>query len=306
MGSANTPTTALAALALVASTYALETPVTAAKLQWQQPVRQTTVALLTETEDAMQSAHAMWPVAVAMNDMLDGVGGDSVIAALPFATGAECRTFGLRRYVRAGAAWALASAASVGGCRDAAEALCARTGFRDIALRCAELSVDVERRDDGVSLAGFPCEGASLDAGPVADLAAALKLPAAAVVFAGKTETGSLVVECADADALRTAARPSDLRGAKRWLLTAAESDDAFASRAFLDDASDDGLTPAACALALFWAARRERPLDRPAALAHDGAALSLSLVPPKAPKFGGRKRKHVSRLPSVTVTLTH
>ena len=86
----------------------------------------------------------------------------------------------------------------------------------------------------------------------------------------------------------------------------AAESDDAFASRAFLDDASDDGLTPAACALALFWAARRERPLDRPAALAHDGAALSLSLVPPKAPKFGGRKRKHVSRLPSVTVTLTH
>ena len=76
------------------------------------------------------------------------------------------------------------------------------------------------------------------------------------------------------------------------------------ASRAFLDDASDDGLTPAACALALFWAARRERPLDRPAALAHDGAAVSLSLVPPKAPKFGGRKRKHVSRLPSVTVTL--
>ncbi|KAH8067693.1 hypothetical protein JL721_7246 [Aureococcus anophagefferens] len=270
MGSRPTPTTTLAALALLASTYALETPVTAAKLQWRQPVRQTTVALLTETEDAMQSAHAMWPVAVAMNDMLDGVGGDSVIAALPFATGAECRTFGLRRYVRAG----------------------------------ASLSVDVERRDGGVSLAGFPCEGASLDAGSVADLAAALKLPAAAVVFAGKTETGSLVVECADADALRTAARPSDLRGAKRWLLTAAESDDAFASRAFLDDASDDGLTPAACALALFWAARRERPLDRPAALAHDGAALSLVLVPPKAPKFGGRKRKHASRLPSVTVTL--
>ena len=79
---------------------------------------------------------------------------------------------------------------------------------------------------------------------------------------------------------------------------------DAFAARAFLDDASDDGLTPAACALALFWAARRERPLDRPAALAHDGAARSLLLVPPKAPKFGGRKRKHVSRLPSVTVTL--
>ena len=77
-----------------------------------------------------------------------------VHAALPFATGAECRTFGLRRYVRAGAAWTLASAASVGGCRDAAEALCAQTGFRDIALRCAELSVDVERRDGGVSLAG--------------------------------------------------------------------------------------------------------------------------------------------------------
>ena len=104
MGSRPTPSTTLAALALLVGTYALETPVTAAKLQWQQPVRQTTVALLTETEDAMQSAHAMWPVAVAMNDMLDGVGGDSVIAALPFATGAECRTFGLRRYVRAGAA----------------------------------------------------------------------------------------------------------------------------------------------------------------------------------------------------------
>ncbi|KAH8051940.1 hypothetical protein JL722_10384 [Aureococcus anophagefferens] len=186
MGSRPTPTTTLAALALLASTYALETPVTAAKLQWRQPVRQTTVALLTETEDAMQSAHAMWPVAVAMNDMLDGVGGDSVIAALPFATGAECRTFGLRRYVRVGASVALASAAA-SACA-AAEALCARTGFRDIALR--------------------------LDAGSVADLAAALKLPAAAVVFAGKTETGSLVVECADADALRTAARPSDLRGA--------------------------------------------------------------------------------------------
>ncbi|KAH8064656.1 hypothetical protein JL722_1534 [Aureococcus anophagefferens] len=301
MGSRPTPTTTLAALALLASTYALETPVTAAKLQWRQPVRQTTVALLTETEDAMQSAHAMWPVAVAMNDMLDGVGGDSVIAALPFATGAECRTFGLRRYVR----WRQRRQARGEGRRLPRRG---RGALRadGVPRHRAPVRGAIRRRRAARRrrVARGLREGASLDAGSVADLAAALKLPAAAVVFAGKTETGSLVVECADADALRTAARPSDLRGAKRWLLTAAESDDAFASRAFLDDASDDGLTPAACALALFWAARRDRPLDRPAALAHDGAALSLVLVPPKAPKFGGRKRKHVSRLPSVTVTL--
>ena len=55
-------------------------------------------------------------------------------AACRFATGKDCATFGLRRYEK-GDAWALGSAANVGSCRAAAEAL---DGNREEApSRCA-------------------------------------------------------------------------------------------------------------------------------------------------------------------------
>ena len=295
--------------ALLARCAALDAPVTAAKLQWERQVRSVRVALLTDTEDQLQSAHAMWPVAVAMDDLLGAIGGEarSVITCLPFATGRECRTFGLRRYEKRAGAWALASASGVANVFDAAEALCAETGYGEIALRSAELSIDVAPGEapGALTLSGFPCEGASLDAGvSTDDLAEALGLDAGAVAFCGKTAGGSIVAEV-DGAAAMVAAETPDLAalGAKRVLVTAAASGGAFASRALGGD-GDDGLTAAVCALGLFWTARQQRGLDEPLSLTHGRSALSLSLSAPPEPKFGGRKRKHMSRLPSVAVTL--
>ena len=103
----------LAAL-LVASTSALDAAYAPAKLQWQAKTRDTTVLLLTETEGAKQTAQAMWPVGAAIEALLnDFEDAQNVICCLPFATGKDCATFGLRRYEK-GAAWALGSAANVG------------------------------------------------------------------------------------------------------------------------------------------------------------------------------------------------
>ena len=78
--------------------------------------------LLTETEGARQTAQAMWPVGAAIEALLNDIDAQKVICCLPFATGKDCATFGLRRYEK-GDAWALGSAANVGSCRAAAEAL---------------------------------------------------------------------------------------------------------------------------------------------------------------------------------------
>ena len=84
-----------------------------------------------ETEGARQTAQAMWPVGAAIEALLNDVTPQEIICCLPFATGKDCATFGLRRYER-GEAWALGSAANVGSCRAAAEALDDNRGERRV------------------------------------------------------------------------------------------------------------------------------------------------------------------------------
>ena len=83
------------AAVLLASATALEFQ--PAKLQWQAKARDTTVLLLTETEGAKQTAQAMWPVGAAIEALLNDIDDKNVICCLPFATGKDCATFGLRR-----------------------------------------------------------------------------------------------------------------------------------------------------------------------------------------------------------------
>ena len=97
-------------------------------------------------------------------------------------TGAECATFGLRRYARDdGGAWRL-GAPGAASCRAAAEALLERRSAKAVALRCAELSVDCELLEDGLRLSGFATEAASA-AADSETVAAALGLQKADVTY---------------------------------------------------------------------------------------------------------------------------
>lgn len=305
----------MSAVIVSISALSLETPVTPAKLQWQttsDSSRTLCIALLTETEDAMQSAQARWPVALAMEDLLVSIGGSAVIACLPFATGKECKTFGLRRYERRdeGTPWTLGSATSVASCRAAAVALADRQGFDAVGLRCAELSIDFVRSSDGaLRLSGYPSEAVATNV-DADETAASLGLRSGDVAYAAVTPSKTLLVELDDPDALAAATAPtdSDYAGAKRILLTAPKApDDTFTCRSltFDDDGADDGLSSVVAALGLYWTARLERDMSRPIVLEYQSRheyRLELALTPPPQPKFGGRKRKQIARLPSVSV----
>ena len=277
---------------LLASAAALEFQ--PARLQWQAKTRDTTVLLLTETEGARQTAQAMWPVGAAIEALLNDVDAQNVICCLPFATGKDCATFGLRRYER-GDAWALGSAANVGSCRAAAEALDGNREGGAFSLRCAELAVDADVDNGVLSLAGFASEAASQPEN-VEAVAAALGLAEGQVAYAAATPGDTLVVEVEDETAL-TAAEVID---GYRCVLATTSVKEGFAARCLK---GDDALTAAVTTLGLYWTARSELDVGPPLALSVDGEALSLKLSPPPKPKLGGRKRRMLPRLPSVAVS---
>ena len=188
---------------LVASTSALDAAYAPAKLQWQTKTRDATVLLLTETEGARQTAQAMWPVGAAIEALLNDVDAQNVICCLPFATGKDCATFGLRRYEK-GEAWALGSAANVGSCRAAAEALDGNRDGGAFSLRCAELAVDADVDNGVLSLAGFASEAASKPEN-VEAVASVLGLAEGQVAYAAATPGDTLVVEVEDENALAAA-----------------------------------------------------------------------------------------------------
>jgi len=286
---------AMLAALLVASTSALDAAYAPAKLQWQAKTRDTTVLLLTETEGAKQTAQAMWPVGAAIEALLTDIDAQNVICCLPFATGKDCSTFGLRRYEK-GEAWALGSAANVGSCRAAAEALDDRRDGGAFSLRCAELAVDADVADGVLSLAGFASEAASQPEN-VEAVATALGLAEGQVAYAAATPGDTLVVEVEDETAL-AAAEVTD--GAWPRVLATTALAEGFAARCLK---GDDALTAAVTTLGLYWTARSKLDVGPPLALSIDGEALSLKLSPPPKPKLGGRKRRMLPRLPSVAVS---
>jgi len=286
---------------LLASTaHCLEVPFAAAKLQWQATARDTTVLLLTETEGAEQTIQPMWPVGAAMEALLNEQdNARAVVCCLPFATGPDCSTFGLRRYEKPDAVWSLGSAASVGSCRAAAEALHSNRDGGANALRCAELAVEAKVVDGVLGLAGFACDAASQPV-DVATVANALGLAAGRVVYAASTPSNALVVEVEDAAALAEATLLDAAALPGRVLATAA-GDDGFTARCL---AGDDALTAAVSILGLYWTAREKLDVGPPLNLSIDGQELALTLSPPPKPKMGGFKRKGrvLPRLPSVAV----
>ena len=284
----------LAAL-LVASTSALDAAYAPAKLQWQAKTRDTTVLLLTETEGAKQTAQAMWPVGAAIEALLTDIDDKNVICCLPFATGKDCATFGLRRYEK-GDAWALGSAANVGSCRAAAEALDDNRDGGAFSLRCAELAVDADLDNGVLSLDGFASEAASQPA-DISKVATALGLAEGQVAYAAATPGDTLVVEVEDSGAL-AAAEVTD--GAWSRVLATTSVKEGFAARCLK---GDDALTAAVTTLGLYWTARAKLDVGPSLRLSVDGEALSLKLSPPPKPKLGGRKRRMLPRLPSVAVS---
>ena len=282
------------AAVLLASAAALEFQ--PARLQWQAKTRDTTVLLLTETEGARQTAQAMWPVGAAIEALLnDFEDAQNVICCLPFATGKDCATFGLRRYER-GEAWALGSAANVGSCRAAAEALDGNRDGGAFSLRCAELAVDANVEDGVLSLAGFASEAASKPEN-VEAVANALGLAEGQVAYAAATPDDTLVVEVEDENALAAA---EVVDGAWPRVLATTSIEEGFAARCLK---GDDALTAAVTTLGLYWTARAKLEVGPPLRLSVDGEALSLKLSPPPKPKLGGRKRRMLPRLPSVAVS---
>ena len=282
------------AAVLLASAAALEFQ--PARLQWQAKTRDTTVLLLTETEGAKQTAQAMWPVGAAIEALLTDIDdAQEIICCLPFATGKDCATFGLRRYEKRDA-WALGSAANVGSCRAAAEALDNNRDGGAFSLRCAELAVDADVEDGVLSLAGFASEAASQPA-DVAAVANALGLAEGQVAYAAATASDTLVVEVEDAAALAAAAV---VDGAWPRVLATTSNDGNFEARCLV---GDDALTAAVTTLGLYWTARSKLDVGPPLRLSIDGEALSLTLSPPPKPKLGGRKRRMLPRLPSVAVS---
>ena len=279
---------------LVASTSALDAAYAPAKLQWQAKARDTTVLLLTETEGAKQTAQAMWPVGAAIEALLDDFDDKNVICCLPFATGKDCATFGLRRYEK-GEAWALGSAANVGSCRAAAEALDDNRDGGAFSLRCAELAVDADLDNGVLSLDGFASEAASQPA-DVAAVATALGLAEGQVAYAAATPGDTLVVEVEDENALAAA----EVIDGYRCVLATTSVKEGFAARCLK---GDDALTAAVTTLGLYWTAREKLDVGPPLRLSVDGEALSLTLSPPPKPKLGGRKRRMLPRLPSVAVS---
>ena len=282
------------AAVLLASAAALEFQ--PARLQWQAKTRDTTVLLLTETEGAKQTAQAMWPVGAAIEALLTDIDdAQEIICCLPFATGKDCATFGLRRYEKRDA-WALGSAANVGSCRAAAEALDNNRDGGAFSLRCAELAVDADVEDGVLSLAGFASEAASQPA-EVATVANALGLAEGQVAYAAATPGDTLVVEVEDENALAAAAV---VDGAWPRVLATTSVEEGFAARCLK---GDDALTAAVTTLGLYWTAREKLDVGPPLRLSVDGEALSLTLSPPPKPKLGGRKRRMLPRLPSVAVS---
>ena len=278
---------------LLASATALEFQ--PAKLQWQAKTRDTTVLLLTETEGAKQTAQAMWPVGAAIEALLDDIDDKNVICCLPFATGKDCATFGLRRYEKRDA-WALGSAANVGSCRAAAEALDNNRDGGAFSLRCAELAVDADVDNGVLSLAGFASEAASKPEN-VEAVANALGLAEGQVAYAAATPGDTLVVEVEDETALAAA---EVVDGAWLRVLATTSVKEGFAARCLT---GDDALTAAVTTLGLYWTARSKLEVGPPLRLSIDGQALSLTLSPPPKPKLGGRKRRMLPRLPSVAVS---
>ena len=281
------------AAVLLASAAALEFQ--PARLQWQAKTRDTTVLLLTETEGAKQTAQAMWPVGAAIEALLTDIDdAQEIICCLPFATGKDCATFGLRRYEKRDA-WALGSAANVGSCRAAAEALDNNRDGGAFSLRCAELAVDADVEDGVLSLAGFASEAASQPA-EVATVANALGLAEGQVAYAAATPGDTLVVEVEDETALAAA----EVIDGYRCVLATTSVKEGFAARCLK---GDDALTAAVTTLGLYWTAREKLDVGPPLRLSVDGEALSLTLSPPPKPKLGGRKRRMLPRLPSVAVS---
>ena len=278
---------------LLASAAALEFQ--PARLQWQAKTRDTTVLLLTETEGAKQTAQAMWPVGAAIEALLNDIDAQNVICCLPFATGKDCATFGLRRYEKHDA-WALGSAANVGSCRAAAEALEDNRDGGAFSLRCAELAVDADVNNGVLSLAGFASEAASKPEN-VEAVASALGLAEGQVAYAAATPGDTLVVEVEDETALSAA---EVIDGAWSRVLATTSVKEGFAARCLK---GDDALTAAVTTLGLYWTAREKLDVGPPLELSIDGQALSLTLSPPPKPKLGGRKRRMLPRLPSVAVS---
>ena len=285
---------AMLAALLVASASALEGAYAPAKLQWQAKTRDTTVLLLTETEGARQTAQAMWPVGAAIEALLNDIDDKNVICCLPFATGKDCATFGLRRYEKRDA-WALGSAANVGSCRAAAEALDHNRDGGAFSLRCAELAVDADVDNGVLSLAGFASEAASKPEN-VEAVASALGLAEGQVAYAAATPGDTLVVEVEDETALAAA----EAIDGYRCVLATTSVKEGFAARCLT---GDDALTAAVTTLGLYWTARSKLDVGPPLRLSIDGQALSLKLSPPPKPKLGGRKRRMLPRLPSVAVS---
>jgi len=282
------------AAVLLASAAALEFQ--PARLQWQAKTRDTTVLLLTETEGAKQTAQAMWPVGAAIEALLNDIDdAQEIICCLPFATGKDCATFGLRRYEKRDA-WALGSAANVGSCRAAAEALDNNRDGGAFSLRCAELAVDADVDNGVLSLAGFASEAASQPEN-VEAVATALGLAEGQVAYAAATPGDTLVVEVEDENALAAAAV---VDGAWPRVLATTSVEEGFAARCLK---GDDALTAAVTTLGLYWTAREKLDVGPPLRLSVDGEALSLTLSPPPKPKLGGRKRRMLPRLPSVAVS---
>ena len=236
----------------------------------------------------------MWPVGAAIEALLNDIDDKNVICCLPFATGKDCATFGLRRYER-GEAWALGSAANVGSCRAAAEALDDNRDGGAFSLRCAELAVDADVDNGVLSLAGFASEAASKPEN-VEAVANALGLAEGQVAYAAATPGDTLVVEVEDETALAAA----EAIDGYRCVLATTSVKEGFAARCLI---GDDALTAAVTTLGLYWTARSKLDVGPPLALSIDGQALSLTLSPPPKPKLGGRKRRMLPRLPSVAVS---
>ena len=249
---------AMLAALLVASASALDAAYAPAKLQWQAKTRDTTVLLLTETEGARQTAQAMWPVGAAIEALLnDFEDAQNVICCLPFATGKDCATFGLRRYEKRDA-WALGSAANVGSCRAAAEALDDNRDGGAFSLRCAELAVDADVDNGVLSLAGFASEAASKPEN-VEAVANALGLADGRVAYAAATPGDTLVVEVEDENALAAAEVTDD--GAWSRVLATTSVKEGFAARCLI---GDDALTAAVTTLGLYWTARSQLDVGPP------------------------------------------
>ena len=189
-------------------------------------------------------------------------------------------------------AWALGSAANVGSCRAAAEALDGNRDGGAFSLRCAELAVDADVDNGVLSLAGFASEAASKPEN-VEAVASALGLAEGQVAYAAATPGDTLVVEVEDENAPppRRSLMVPGLASSRQHLALK----ESFAARCLM---GDDALTAAVTTLGLYWTARSKLDVGPPLYCRSTARRSPLTLSPPPKPKLGGRKRRMLSPLP--------